>query len=231
MPWHTSTSSTTLYKLSSLTSSFPLCFATSLPLPRQLNFLNIPLQKENHMTANCETQALSSSSFSSLMLVKLENVSSIFDLLFLIQLFPLSLSLKIHTIVFSPLYPTNKYASPSYVTDKQYILFWLLIFYLSPFLSYLSLGSNPILLQVLLLTFLLNLSSLPLAFTDMHVLVFLYLLLIHFICRNTSFTTFKGPVLSFLSLHLELIHWPNPSNFHWLFFEKSYKSYLSCSQY
>lgn len=54
MSWHTSTSSTTRYKLSDLTSSFPLCFAHSLPFPAQLNFLNIPLQKENQQTVKLQ---------------------------------------------------------------------------------------------------------------------------------------------------------------------------------
>lgn len=113
MPWHTSTSSTTLYKLSNLTSSFPLCFTDSLPLPRQLNFPTTPLQKENNMPTNGETQVLSLSSFPSSMLVKLGKVSSTCDLLFLIQLFSLSLSLTIYTIELSPLSPTNKYARTS----------------------------------------------------------------------------------------------------------------------
>lgn len=164
------------------------------------------------------------------MLVKLVSISSFSDLLFLIQLFPLSFSLKIRTIVFSLQSPTNKYTSTSKVIYKRYILFWLLIFFLSWFLSYLSLGSNPILLQVLLLTFLLNLIFFPSCLHGhAHLNVFLYLLLVHFICRNPSFATFKDSVLSFLSLFLVLIHWPNPTNFSWLFFEKSYKSYLPCS--
>lgn len=57
----------------------------------------------------------------------------------------------------------------SYITDKRYVLFWLLMLYLSPFLSYFLLGSNHILVQVLLQTFLLNFSS-SLAFMDMHIL-------------------------------------------------------------
>lgn len=149
---------------------------------------------------------------------------------FLIQVFLLPFSLKIHTTIFSLQSPTNKCTSTPKVIDKQYILFWLLIFF-------------PKLISTLPFTWIKSHSSsspfaaLPLKFDffasclhgHAHLSVFLYLLLTHFICRNPSFATFKDSVLSFLSLFLVLIHWPNPTNFFWLFFEKSYKSFLPCS--